>query len=386
MKSHVARGSGPASTSRAQRQRGAVWGLAWGDALGCPVEGWREEQIAAYFGRYPTLPDAYPLEELSPSTRRQLRPLGLHSDDTQQALALLAVCLAPAGFSPEAWGVCLVEGARRQAWRGTGPHFERALEALARGVDPRAAGSPSAGIGAAMRVAPLGGLYCDDAAALAWVATEASAVTHGDVRALALAYAVAWCAAAFVRGESVEAVRAALPGAVREEEARWLGAQDVTWRVTREAGHAVSESLGALLASPVPDFASLRARLAQLARGHLTSPIADLHPNQGFVLLGGLHAVGMALWPEAEPHLLLSEVVRQGYDTDTVAAILGGLLGARLGDSWVPKARLVGAELLGAYAEALVRRDGPLGGVDGLLTLEASWTQDERRFQQGLLG
>ena len=137
------------------RARGAVLGLAWGDALGCPVEGWRAAEIARHFGRYETLPNAYPPSVTALPTRR-LRPLGLHSDDTQQALALLAVTLDPAGWSVQTWGEWLIAGAQSGAWRGTGRNFNAAVAALRRGVPPQESGSPSAGIGAAMRVGPLG--------------------------------------------------------------------------------------------------------------------------------------------------------------------------------------------------------------------------------------
>ena len=47
-----------------------------------------------------------------------MRPLGLYSTDTQQALALLNVCRAPDGWSAEKWSACLVQGmaARMSPW------------------------------------------------------------------------------------------------------------------------------------------------------------------------------------------------------------------------------------------------------------------------------
>src|SRR5262245_43438281 len=95
------------------RIRGSLLGLAWGDAFGCPVEGWQTETIRKVFGDYRQLPDDYPLDQLVPLGKRvlrHLRPLGLHTDDTQQALALVNVCLS--GWWPEAWGEWLVEGIR----------------------------------------------------------------------------------------------------------------------------------------------------------------------------------------------------------------------------------------------------------------------------------
>jgi ADP-ribosyl-[dinitrogen reductase] hydrolase len=77
-------------TSIDDRKKGCLLGLAWGDVLGCPVEGWRDREISSVYGTYPGLPDAYPFEVIAamgPRKVKRLRPLGLHSDDTQQALA-----------------------------------------------------------------------------------------------------------------------------------------------------------------------------------------------------------------------------------------------------------------------------------------------------------
>src|SRR5262249_39059162 len=168
--------AGEPMTPVEDRIRGSLLGLAWGDVFGCPVEGWRSGQIQAVYGTYGRLPDAYPLERIAtrgPKTALRLRPLGLHSDDTQQGLALLHVCLAPGGWSKEAWAALLVEGMRRQAWRGYGRNFSAAVAKLARGVPPEQAGSPSAGIGAVMRIGPVGALFRDDAEALARVGVGA---------------------------------------------------------------------------------------------------------------------------------------------------------------------------------------------------------------------
>src|SRR4051812_3682037 len=115
---------------------GCLWGLAFGDVLGCPIESWTADEIALVYGVYPGLPAEYPVG-VPVGKRARLRPLGLHSDDTQQALALLAVCLSDTskrGWSPPAWAHCLVEGARRKSWRGTGKYFDAAVEKLAQGV------------------------------------------------------------------------------------------------------------------------------------------------------------------------------------------------------------------------------------------------------------
>jgi hypothetical protein len=69
-------------------------------------------------------------------------------------------------------------------------------------------------------------------------------------------------------------------------------------------------------------------------------------------------SLAMALRPEIQPQAALGEIVQRGYDTDTVAAICGSLLGARFGCAWIPVERLLDCGRLTAYADALVMRSG----------------------------
>jgi ADP-ribosyl-[dinitrogen reductase] hydrolase len=108
------------SETSSDQIKGTLLGLAWGDVFGCPVETWSEQNIAQVYGRYDHLPTAYPLAKiasLGAKTVQRLRPLGLHSDDTQQALALINVGLQ-SSWSPQVWARWLTEGWKRRAWRG----------------------------------------------------------------------------------------------------------------------------------------------------------------------------------------------------------------------------------------------------------------------------
>lgn len=368
---------------QADRIRGALLGLAWGDALGCPVEGWDARHIRAVYGAYRDLPAEYPPQLLRGGGQRslnRLRPLGLHSDDTQQALALLNICLGPDGWAPERWAAGLVQGMTAGAWRGYGQNFKGAVTHLARGVAPQRAGNHTAGIGAAMRAGPLGALYRDDPARLAAVVMESSLTTHGDIRAAAVAYAVAYAVAGFVDGRSETEIAADLPAAVAAAETDWLQGYE-EWGHDRGGGHAVSVGLAALLADLTLPAAALRERVSNVARPSLAPGFTRAHPNQGYALLGGSHALVMALRPAIEPHAALAEIIQQGYDTDTVAAICGSLLGARFGCGWIPAERLMDRDRLSAYADALVARNGSPETMQDFLAREAQLTAEERSFQ-----
>lgn len=364
--------------TRDDRIRGSLWGLAWGDALGAPIEGWTADDIATTFGPYPGLPTSY--AQVKMSRRARMRPPGLHTDDTQQALALLAVCLAPGGWSARAWGECLVNGRESASWRGTGKQFENAVTRLELGGLPEESGSPSAGIGAAMRSAVVGALFHAEPERLAQVSLESAAVTHGDIRAIALSFAVAFAAGRFVQGASAASLRAELPDAVAAAESTWL-TQREGWSLARGAGHQLSDTLRPLLAKLPAEPLEVAARVLELGFDKLDPGAPPPHPNHAFALLGGHFALGIALRDDVEPYTALRDVVRLGEDTDTVAAIAGGLLGARFGHVWVPKTQLVDVDHLAAWAEALVTRVAP-ESVDTLLGHEAELTERERAFQR----
>eukprot|EP01121_Diplochlamys_sp_Union-15-3_P009173 TRINITY_DN2480_c0_g1_i3.p2 TRINITY_DN2480_c0_g1~~TRINITY_DN2480_c0_g1_i3.p2 ORF type:complete len:108 (-),score=17.53 TRINITY_DN2480_c0_g1_i3:104-427(-) len=78
------------------KAKGSVLGLAWGDVLGCPIEGWKEFAIEKVYGTYPNLPKEHNLQSILSLSKKYLpkRKIGVHSDDTQQALALIHCCLS----------------------------------------------------------------------------------------------------------------------------------------------------------------------------------------------------------------------------------------------------------------------------------------------------
>jgi len=124
--------------------KGSLFGLVWGDVLGCPVETWKDYQIKDVYGKYSGLPESFDFEKMGKVNEKfvnRVRPLGLHSDDGQQALALLNVCLSNGIFIHEKWSRMLVNGIDKQAWRGTGQYFDNAVKKLKMGVRFEMSGS-----------------------------------------------------------------------------------------------------------------------------------------------------------------------------------------------------------------------------------------------------
>ncbi|UWE04972.1 ADP-ribosylglycohydrolase family protein [Laceyella sacchari] len=331
-----------------------------GRCTGMPCRGMAQWEIEEVYGQYSELPTAYPVDKIAEKKRRRLRPHGLHSDDTQQAMALVQFCLAAGGWNRDAWKSILVQGMKQGAWRGVGRFFTEALHRMRKGERGEHAGSPSAGMGAAMRIGPLGALYCQpEQADLLWqVALESSLATHRDARAAGFA---------------------ALPELARQGEERLQEMSKQGWRIDEVNSSAIREAMVQACTWIDMPVEAMRRRLSDWARPQLKEGFTRAHPNQGFVLLGGLHALLMSCRDDLEPTEVLLSIIREGFDTDTVAAIAGAVLGARVGDAWIPKEKFYDQMRIEAYADALVTQVRPETPAS-FLKQEAELTDFEKTF------
>jgi len=266
-----------------ERIAGALTAYACGDALGLPWEN-------AF--RASAVPPASQVEQMP---AREGWPRGVTSDDT--ALTLLV-----AGHLAERDGGCdpsafLAELADREPMiRGLGPTTTAAIEHFRRTGEAVACVGRATN-GAAMRALPIGWvLPHSQADRRQEVAIEMSRATHADAAAVVAACVIAACASWALEGTSP----ALLLGVAAEE--------------AREAARAVGTD------------ARLAEILTQVAAGTWQAPAEG-------VSLDPYDTVAAVLWCVASAPSLrggLVSAVQLGGDTDTVAALVGGLLGAKL--------------------------------------------------------
>ena len=266
----------------AERINGALTAYACGDALGIPWESAPNGNTDATASQIEQLP------------ARQGWPRGATSDDTALTL-LVAHHLAdrdgdgdPAAFLAE-----LADQA--PAIRGLGPTTTAAIEHFRRGGEP--AGPAKATNGAAMRALPIGWVLPHDRAERRrQVTITMSRVTHADPAALVAACVIAACASWALEGASPSLLLAAAA-----EEAR-------------EAARAVGTE---------PRLAEM---LAQVSAG-------TWDPPANGISLDPCETVAAVLWCVTRATALrrgLVTAVQLGGDTDTVAALVGGLMGGKL--------------------------------------------------------
>ena len=320
-----------------ERALGALMGLAVGDALGAPLEGLSAQQIRSQYGLVADYVDGARAWKRKPY---RWRLPGLYSDDTQQALALADCLLSRGRIDPDWLAECYLamatpRGSYVGSHRGVGKSFREVLDALERGVSPRESGRDSAGIGAAMRIAPLGIAFAGRPDGLFEAVLDASLITHRDCRSLAGALAVAHAVRRLVEGEDRTAgFLLRLAGDVARDERRL--ALDYGQRVTSLRDHYHSLSAALAHAETILDRPREQALAALVdeANRHGADPVCR-KATMGFPPACIPTCLYLFLTTESFEEAVV-EVVNLGGDADTTGAILGALAGAFYGVESIP--------------------------------------------------
>ena len=254
-----------------------------GDALGVPWEGASNANADATPGQIEQLP------------AREGWPRGATSDDTALTL-LVAHHLADrdGDGDPAAFLADLAE--QEAAISGLGPTTTAAIEQFRRGGETVASpGRPTNG--AAMRALPIGWVLPHDQAERRRQVTIAmSRATHADPAALVAACVIAACGSWALEGASPSML---LEAATEE---------------ARKAAQAITTD------------ARLAEMLTQVSAG-------TWEPPANGISLDPYETVAAVLWCATRATSLrngLVSAVQLGGDTDTVAALVGGLMGGRL--------------------------------------------------------
>jgi ADP-ribosylglycohydrolase len=320
------------------RARGALYGLAIGDALGMPTQLLSRPQIRQRWG--PVLRGFEPAPPGHPIAAGM--PAGAVTDDTEQAALLGRLLVKGNGaFDPGELAQALVSWEHDMAERGSldllGPSTKRAVAAVLAGTPPTEAGATGDTNGAAMRIAPVGiavpASTPHDLTTLVDQVVAASRVTHNTGIALAGAAAVAAAVSAGISGAGLAeatalAVRAA---AIAAGRGHWVAGADVAarieWATNLVAGldaESAAELIYTLVGTSLATQESVPAAFAVLAA-------VPADPWQACLLAASL-----------------------GGDCDTIAAMAGAISGACHGVTAFPPAAIavIEAQDLGLAALA----------------------------------
>jgi len=350
------------------RARGALYGLAIGDALGMPTQMLSRAQIHARWGGLLTgfepAPPGHPIAAGLPA--------GAVTDDTEQAVLLARLLVKDHGtIDPNELAHALVSWERDMAGRGSldllGPSTKRAVAAVLAGVPPEEAGAAGTTNGAAMRIAPVGIAVALDPAtpathpapalpAPALPATHsqsslstlvdhviaASRVTHNTGIALAGAAAVAAAVSAGVSGAAVPEATALAVQAARIAAGRghWVAGADVAARIEWAAGLAAGRG---------------EAEAAELIYTLVGTSLATQESvPAAFAVLAAV---------PADPWRACLLAASLGGDCDTIAAMAGAVAGSCHGAGAFPPAAIAAIDAhglgLAALADDLLALRGP---------------------------
>ena len=307
------------------RARGALYGLAIGDALGMPTEFLPRRQVTALFPELHGFEPGPAANELSAGT-----PAATVTDDTQQALIVARLLVEGQGHIDAgrfihallAWA----DAAEADGSEQLGPSSRRALEAVRRGVPPETAARRGDTNGAAMRIAPLGvAIPPDPLERLLDRVEEACRPTHFTGLAIAGAAAVAAAVSAGVDGASFADAFSLARHAARAGQLRGHYA----------AGASVAERLvwAVDLVTGLDEASALDAIEALVGTGVTTQEAVPA----GFAIA--------ARW-SADPWQACLVASRLGGDSDTIAAMTGAIVGACVGEAGFPVAAVDEVQLV----------------------------------------
>lgn len=302
--------------TRQERIRGGLWGLLIGDAVGVPYE----------FRPPAELPELSAIEMTPPPgfapTRSQV-PFGTYSDDGAQALCLLQSLTVCGRLSAHDFALRMLMWMHRGHLAVDGNVFDvgiqtrAALDRLNHGVSAEQAGSrreQDNGNGSLMRVLPLALWHEGSDSELAELAAAQSRVTHAHPRSeVCCALYCLWARATLEQQDDPWAAAVARLTPIAQAHSEW--------------------------------YAELTQQVLQF----------DAPAGRGYVvdcLMSAKRALEAASYEE-----VIRRAIGFGYDTDTTAAVAGGIAGLRWGEQGIPvrwRNQLRGRELVEPLLAALL--------------------------------
>jgi ADP-ribosylglycohydrolase len=303
----------PAFTSLSwDRVEGMLLGLAIGDALGNTTEGMIPPVRSAQYGE---------IRDYLPNRHADGRRVGVPSDDTQLAFWTLEHLIEHGRLSPET----LAERFSAEQIFGIGSTVKEFLHRFnGQGHPWYLAGPQSAGNGALMRVAPLLLPHLRAPSPMLWADTALAAMlTHNDRGSTASCIAevdLLWRALALTETPAPEWYLDVFTATARELEG------ETCYR---------SRAPGTAYEGPLWRFVEAEVRPAVAGRGSVWDACERWY--SGAFLLETVPCVLMILARHGDdPEAAIVRAVNDTKDNDTVAAIVGAVVGALHGSDALP--------------------------------------------------
>jgi ADP-ribosylglycohydrolase len=317
----------------AARIEGCLKGIATGDAIGKQSETLSLQEIARWYPHGVRGFEGTPGEIIPRyigNSKHQWR-IGETSDDTERTIAVARAIIRERHVSHVSVGREMLLTCRKCVHPGV-----KSLWEFHHAGDAARVATEHDGCGAAVRVAPVGVLCTsNDLSALVDSAREASISTHGGSLAIAAAAATAAAVSAAIDGASAREVFSLAEWAAAVAESRWPGEAAPNFATAIRSVHDDLVSLPVLRADDVS---------------------ARCFPDRPLTIVP-LALTLATLMNSAEEAILLATNV--GGDSDSVASIAGGILGAMypatVNEQWYETVESVNQHGLVALARELAQ-------------------------------
>ena len=288
--------------------RGAIVGVAIGDALGMPVEGLLPETIKKLYGHI----NSYrkPKSKIHPTLNR-----GQYTDDTQLTIAIAESIIDRKEIDFEDIAVRHIEAYQGER-RGWGKATRESCQRLEDGTNWWVSGeSGAAGNGPPMKIAPIGVLYglgLIDKMEMVGSCINISKMTHEDPRAAIAAICQAYLVGTALKG----------------------GIETVMWELEYIGGFAGEIEL------VFETDETFSRNLNKAINISLEGTDEELREEIGvgsFVNMSVPFTYAMLYKYGEDLRDCMEKIVNQGGDADTTTSLAGSILGATYGYSKFPK-------------------------------------------------
>ena len=292
---------------------GCLIGQCLGDALGFPVEGSPPEVCAYYVDQLRTVG----VKQTLPACPGYAS--GQYTDDSQLARELMVSYAELGRFDPADYAARIRSIFAENRIVGRGLATDAAARRLMAGVHWEEAGTPSpqAGNGTAMRAAPIGLLFSDDAQQMTRIAHDQGRITHKDLRCSAGSVAIAGAVALAAQPGKIDV------GHFVRQLGRWMRVFD-----ERFADHVIQLADWLKLS---PEEAA--PTISGCASGNFQDDWRWISP---FVIPSVLWSLYSFLRTPDDYWETVSTAIIAGGDVDTTAAMAGAISGAHVGVKRLP--------------------------------------------------
>lgn len=304
-------------TNYLDKFKGTLFGVAIGDTLGQPFEGWLHKRIRSKVGNFREF------------TLKNKKIFNTYTDDTQLTLHTAQALIKGSGFK---FDYFIKEYVNWLDDPPIGPGYGclSSIKKLKYGIPWKEAASNSGGNGTAMRVSPIGLFYCKNYSELKNVAYNSSIITHSHPAASAGAIITARAVSYLVEKNPINGFE--LEDFIQILAETISNSSEPIWNEFVEILYKIKDSVGI----------DIEAGLIKFSQAGVKAPyFIEEYFGKAFVHPYAISTVACAIFIFLSRMNTFEDCIYAlagaGGDSDTIGAIGGSLAGAYFGFENIPK-------------------------------------------------